>query len=214
MLIWMAGAFVSGSLMFSYWLGLARNQDLRDVGDGNPGAINLWKAAGAGFGLAGIALDFLKGYLPVLLWLRADLPADYTLALVAAAPVLGHLFSPFMKFRGGKGIAVTFGVWSALTAFRASLALAVMLLVLHIVFKRSARGKAAPSDADGFQVSLGLLLLPAYLYVAGYPAPIHLFWLLNFVLILYAHRHAVTRFLGIRPLDAESGEEHGRQIGG
>jgi len=214
MLLWIAAAFVSGSLMFSYWIGLAVKRDLREVGDGNPGGINLWKAAGVWLGLAGIALDFAKGYLPVWLMLRYGPPAGYGLALAAAAPVMGHLFSPFMKFKGGKGIAVTFGVWSALTAFRASLALAVVLLALHLLFKKMNQEKYGGSDADGFQVCLGMLLMPAYLYFAGYPAPVHLLWLLNFMLILYAHRNEVFRFLGIRQLDPKRQEKHGRQIGG
>lgn len=56
--------FLCGSLMFSYWLGLVSKKDLSTVGDGNPGAFNLWKAAGYKLGLAGVFLDFMKGYFP------------------------------------------------------------------------------------------------------------------------------------------------------
>src|SRR5690606_14820148 len=111
---WTALAWLSGSLMFSYWLGCLKRRNLREVGDGNPGGVNLLKAVGIGWGLAGIALDFLKGYVPLVLLLWNGAVTGYELVPVAIAPVLGHAFSPFLKFQGGKAIAVTFGVWSAL----------------------------------------------------------------------------------------------------
>jgi len=225
MLFWLLAAFFSGSLMFSYWLGLLAERDVRQVGDGNPGAINLWKAAGAKLGVLGVVLDFSKGYVPVLAAMSAGHRDGHELALIAAAPVFGHIFSPFLKFRGGKGIAVTFGVWSALTAFRASLALAVTLLILHVVFRKIGSWKVAPSDVDGFEVALGVMLLPGYLVTADYPAGILMFWLLNFLLILYAHRHPVTNVLRQWLFDAERDDawmaeqpeeekERGKSIGG
>jgi len=222
---WVLAAFFSGSLMFSYWLGLLAQRDVRQVGDGNPGGINLWKAAGARLGLLGIALDFSKGYVPVLAAMSAGYRSGHELALIAAAPVFGPLFSPFLKFRGGKGIAVTFGVWSALTAFRASLALAVTLLILHVLFRKIIGGRVAPSDVDGFEVTLGVMLLPGYLVMAGYPSGILMFWLLNFLLILYAHRQPVVHVLRYWLAGAERDEawmlertdeekERGKSIGG
>lgn len=223
MLVWCFAAFVSGSLMFSYWLGLLANRDVRQVGDGNPGGINLWKAAGARLGIVGIALDFAKGYVPVLAALSAGYRDGSALALIAAAPVAGHLFSPFLKFRGGKGIAVSFGVWSALTGFRASLALALVLLVLHVLFRKFGSGRVAPSDLDGFEVSLGVMLLPGYLVMADYPAGIHLFWLFNFLMMLYAHRQPVVNVLRKWLFEreeewlfdqSEEQKERGKSIGG
>lgn len=216
MLMWLFAAFFSGSLMFSYWLGLLAERDVRQVGDGNPGAINLWKAAGAKYGIAGVALDFAKGYLPVLAAQSVGGHGGYALALIAAAPVFGHLFSPFLKFRGGKGIAVTFGVWSALTGFRASLALALVLLVLHILFRKFGSDRVDPSDYDGFEVTLGVMVLPGYLvFLADYPAHILLFWLINFLQILYAHRQPVVHVLRHWLFDrTEEQEEHGKSVGG
>lgn len=224
MLVWMLAAFFSGSLMFSYWLGLLADRDVRQVGDGNPGGINLWKAAGAKIGVVGIALDFAKGYAPVLAAMSAGFRDGHEMALIAAAPVAGHLFSPFLKFKGGKGIAVTFGVWSALTGFKASLALAVTLLILHVLFRKFGSGRVASSDLDGFEVSLGMMLLPGYLVTADYPAGVLLFWLLNFLLILYAHRQPVANVLRAWLVDREEEEwplaqpeereERGKSIGG
>lgn len=125
-----AGSFLSGSLMFSYWLGLMTNKDLKAVGDGNPGAMNLWKSSGYLFGIAGIMLDFLKGYVPLMLIRGSEYAQGNLIIPLAIAPIAGHAFSPFLRGRGGKAIAVTFGIWSALTGFEISLVYAVILALL------------------------------------------------------------------------------------
>ncbi|MNZ97070.1 Glycerol-3-phosphate acyltransferase [compost metagenome] len=186
-ILWVAGLFLSGSLMFSYWLGLARKKNLKDIGDGNPGALNLWKSSGYKFGILGIILDFLKGYLP-LLWVMGShySQGDFIIPL-ALAPIAGHAFSPFLKGKGGKAIAVTFGVWSALTGFKASLALAVILAVLKMLsswFK--SRGNSPVSD--GVQVVSGMLLLSVFLYISNWSAPILWVWFGSFVILVYTHR--------------------------
>lgn len=76
--------FLCGALMFSYWLGKVARKDLRQVGDGNPGAFNLWQSAGYQWGLAGILLDFMKGYVPLVFWLESGmLGRDYGMTLLA-----------------------------------------------------------------------------------------------------------------------------------
>ncbi|MCY9658685.1 glycerol-3-phosphate acyltransferase [Paenibacillus chondroitinus] len=198
-IVWTACAFLSGALMFSYWLGLLARHNLNHVGDGNPGALNLWRAAGYRTGLAGIILDFLKGYL-VLVWilgfsLENTRIQGHALIPVALAPIVGHAFSPFLKGRGGKAIAVTFGVWSALTKFEASLALAIILAVSMAVTKLATRGKSISSSADGLQVVLGTLLLGVYLYIGGYVGAIMWVWLGNVMLIAYKHRKELAFYL-------------------
>ncbi|MEC0229423.1 glycerol-3-phosphate acyltransferase [Paenibacillus alba] len=126
-IVWTLCAFVCGSLMFSYWLGRIVRTNLKAVGDGNPGALNLWKAAGFRWGIMGIVLDFLKGYLILVLLLGSSRIEGYAMIPVALAPIVGHAFSPFLRGRGGKAIAVTFGVWSALSGFEVSLALAIYI---------------------------------------------------------------------------------------
>ncbi|MFK7696658.1 glycerol-3-phosphate acyltransferase [Paenibacillus sp. HJGM_3] len=190
-----AVAFLSGSLMFSYWLGLWARHNLRLVGDGNPGALNLWKASGYKLGLAGIVLDFGKGYVPVLLVLA--LGHDYVSGLgivpVALAPITGHAFSPFLQGKGGKAIAVTFGVWSALTRFEVSLAYAVILAVLLAVSRWIAKGRTT-SEADGLQVVGGLLLVGGYVWLRAFPVEIGWVWLGSFLLLSYTHRAELTRW--------------------
>lgn len=197
MILWLAIAeFLCGALMFSYWLGKLVRKDLKRVGDGNPGAFNLWRAAGYRWGLAGILLDFLKGYMPLVFLVQSGtLKLDYGLTIVAAAPILGHAFSPFLKFKGGKAIAVTFGVWSALTRFEAALVYAVILAVMLAAFSFYKKGKYASRDADGLQVVAGMALFSIYLLAAGYSLAIWGVWLVNLLVMAYANRHSIRSFL-------------------
>lgn len=192
---WTVVAWLSGSCMFSYWLGRLARTNLKAVGDGNPGALNLWLAAGYKFGIAGIALDFLKGFIPVLLLMNNGVVEGYGIVPVALAPIVGHAFSPFLHFEGGKAIAVTFGVWSALTQFEVSLVFAIVLALLLLIGRMINKGKPVSTSADGFQVVCGLLLVFAYLYLREFPSAILWFWLGNFLLISYSHRRELSSFV-------------------
>ena len=180
--------FRCGSLMFSYWLGLVSKKDLSTVGDGNPGAFNLWKAAGYKLGLAGVFLDFMKGYFPLVLLINGNLVSGLPVAAVGIAPILGHAFSPFIKFRGGKAVAVSFGVWSAVTNFRCSLVYAVILAVLLLIAKVINRGESTTTEADGVMVVLGMWMLG--FYIIAYRLPYHLviLWLQNSILFTYKNK--------------------------
>lgn len=187
-ILWIAGSFLSGSLMFSYWLGLLRKKNIKTVGDGNPGALNLWKSSGYKFGVAGILLDFLKGYLPVLFIMGSSYNYGYLIVPLAIAPVAGHAFSPFLKGKGGKAIAVSFGIWSALTGFEVSLAYAVILALMAGVSRMIYKKKPKSTEADGLQVVVGMLLLSVYLYIRMFSVAILLVWLGNFAILVYKHR--------------------------
>jgi glycerol-3-phosphate acyltransferase PlsY len=190
-IIWIAVAFLSGSCMFSYWLGQIARINLKSTGDGNPGAINLWKAAGFPLGLAGIALDFMKGYLPLAFLIESDYIHSYEMVPIAVAPILGHAFSPFLKGKGGKAIAVTFGVWSALTRFEISLIYAVILLILLAAARLINKGKPSTSETDGFHVVLGMLLISIYVYWRSYSSVIICFGFCNFLILLYTHKNEI-----------------------
>jgi glycerol-3-phosphate acyltransferase PlsY len=130
-----AAGFLAGSLMFSAWLARLAGADVRRVGDGNPGAVNAFKATGPVIGSLALLLDFLKGWLPVAAawWLLGI--RGWWLAAVTVAPVLGHAFSPFLGFRGGKAITVTFGVWSGVTLWQAPCLLGGVLALCKLVFR-------------------------------------------------------------------------------
>lgn len=116
-------SFVSGSLPFSVWLGrLLLRKDVRRFGDGNPGMTNVFRAGGRLLAVVVLMLDVAKAAAPVgcayhTLGIRGG-----AMFLVALAPIVGHAFSPFLRFRGGKALAATLGVWIGMTLWPVPLA--------------------------------------------------------------------------------------------
>jgi glycerol-3-phosphate acyltransferase PlsY len=135
-------AFLSGSIPFGLLIARAKGVNIREHGSGNIGATNVWRVLGRGPGLTCFALDVLKGLIPTLgAGLAAGSIGDPALPAgeawlwlaCAAAAILGHMFSPWIGFKGGKGVATGFGAllgiyplltWPALGAFAAWLVVA------------------------------------------------------------------------------------------
>lgn len=188
-LIWALGAFLSGSLPFSVWIGrLALGRDIRQVGDGNPGATNVLRAGGRGWGALAGFLDAMKGVVPVgLAYWFAGL-RGVELVVVALAPILGHAFSPFLHFKGGKAVAVTFGIWVGLTLYELPTVMGLMLLFW---FKTV--------TISGWAVVLTLISGLAYLALAR-PDPALLGVMVGNLLILaWRHRTDLAQPIGLRP---------------
>lgn len=128
-LLWTAIGFLLGALPFSVWIGkLALRKDIRAYGDHNPGATNVLRAGGKLWFVAALLLDISKGAAPVGL-------AHWTLGIrgmeivpVALAPVLGHAFSPFLRFKGGKAVATMGGIWIGLTLIYMPVVLMILLV--------------------------------------------------------------------------------------
>ena len=170
--------FVSGSLMFSYWLGRLRGVDIRRGTDGNPGAVSAMKRAGRAVGVAGLLLDFLKAFLPLFFITQKFGLGQVLLVPIAAAPVFGHCFSPFLNFRGGKGIAATFGIWSGLTLWEGPTVLGLSFVLFKIVFR---------IRNDALSVMLGMFCLLGYT-VIRFANPVLIgVCLLNFAVLLVRH---------------------------
>ncbi|HUN23495.1 MAG TPA: glycerol-3-phosphate acyltransferase [Anaerolineales bacterium] len=150
-------AFFCGSLPLALWLGkIFVRRDIRQVGDGNPGATNLLKAGGMVWGAVGYALEFAKGALPVVLAQQAGIHSGGWLVAIAIAPSLGHAYSPFLGFRGGKALATMLGAWIGLTLWRVPLVIIPTLLLLH--------GWLKP---DGWVVLFTCAAVAIYLWVSA-----------------------------------------------
>ncbi len=102
-----AVAYLLGSIPFAYLAGLVRGVDLREVGSGNLGAANVFRSLGRGIGIAVMAADIGKGVAAVLI--ARALTDDPWPVIAAGAAVLGHVFPVWLRFRGGKGVAVGAG---------------------------------------------------------------------------------------------------------
>ena len=103
-------AFLSGSIPFGYIVGLLKGVNVRERGSGNIGATNVSRVLGKGYGLLVLLLDALKGFIPVFAASHFGLPFG-DLLICGALSVVGHCFSPFLGFRGGKGVATSLGAF-------------------------------------------------------------------------------------------------------
>jgi acyl phosphate:glycerol-3-phosphate acyltransferase len=136
---WGLFSFILGSIPFSVLLSnLIGKKDARDVGDHNPGAVNALKAGGPLTGLLALLLDVSKGALPVGVAYFIWQWRGWELLPIALAPIFGHAFSPFLKLRGGKALAVSLGIWIGLTLWQAPVAILVPLSISFLVQKNSA----------------------------------------------------------------------------
>lgn len=108
-------AYLLGAVPFAYIIARAHGKDLRTIGSGNIGATNLARAVGRPWGYICFVLDVLKGWVPMLavraILGRPDGPLFLTgWLLVGVAAILGHVFPVYLRFKGGKGVATSFGV--------------------------------------------------------------------------------------------------------
>ncbi len=188
-IVWTIIGFISGSLMLAYWFGRAVTKtDARSIGDGNPGAANVMKAGGAKIGVIAMLLDAFKGAIPVSIAKYVVGLSGVPLIIVALAPIFGHAYSPFLRGRGGKAVAVSFGVWTALTIWEAPTFGGILLGVWFSVVARS-----------GWAVLLTLLSLIAY-YLITWPDPVILAVLaINALLLVWKYRADFRHTPGFRP---------------
>ncbi|KRE61734.1 acyl-phosphate glycerol 3-phosphate acyltransferase [Nostocoides sp. Soil756] len=131
-------AFLVGSVSPATLVARALGRDLRTAGSGNPGATNAGRVLGPRWGVLVLVLDVLKAYLPTLVAARAV--GVGPALLVGLAVVLGHTFSPFLRGRGGKGVACALGAILAVepwVALGALVLFAVAVAVLRVVGEAS-----------------------------------------------------------------------------
>lgn len=135
---------------------LATGRDIRREGSGNIGAANVARAAGYRIGILVALLDMAKGIVPVVIAVAAGLGHTET-AIVALAAVLGHDFSLFLRFRGGKGVATTLGV-AIILAPPATLLALVIWLATAVIWRYASLASL-----------LALAFLPLAAYLTGRP---------------------------------------------
>lgn len=106
-------SYFLGSIPAATWVARGRGVDIRTVGSGNSGATNVLRSVGTGPALAVAAFDILKGALAVVIARALGVDALWA-ALCGLAAVMGHNYSPFLGFRGGKGVATSLGTVAAI----------------------------------------------------------------------------------------------------
>jgi len=179
----LVASFLVGSIPTGLWLGLRiKGIDIREHGSRNIGATNTMRVLGKGLGAAALIGDMLKGVVAVLLIARLS---DWSYAPLACgiAAILGHSFSVFCRFRGGKGVATGTGVYLALVPVPTLLAAAVFGLTLAVTRMVSAGSMAAA------------VALAALLFVVPAPWPLRAVTVAVAVFVIVKHRSNIGRIL-------------------
>ncbi len=203
-----------GSIPFGLLLGRLKGIDIREHGSGNIGATNVWRVLGKGLGLPCFILDVAKGAVPTLLALsliqagnspaqmaiKALLPyashhemmlAQSVQVLTGLCAILGHNYSPWVRFKGGKGIATSAGVLLALMPFAVLILIMIWLLVFRITRYVSVASIAAA-------VALPVLNVWGIIHHGKWAdgtwnRPLMTFSVVISVLAIYKHRSNIAR---------------------
>ncbi len=128
LLIFSVLAFLSGSIPFGYFVAKSRGVDIKNTGSGNIGATNVFRSVGKLYGILVLLLDMIKGILPVFIYMYVINNTIYP-GIVALFAILGHIFTPWLGFKGGKGVATTVGVFLMLSPISMLISLVVWLLI-------------------------------------------------------------------------------------
>ena len=117
-IIYIILVYLAGAIPFGFIAGKIKGLDIRKHGSRNVGATNVFRVVGKGPGVAVYLLDALKGFMPVLIskmiWPSTNVPDQWFYIAVGLAAILGHVFTPYLRFKGGKGVATASGVLLAL----------------------------------------------------------------------------------------------------
>lgn len=160
-------AYLVGSIPTGYLWARARGVDIRSLGSGNIGATNVFRVLGKRAGIAVLLIDATKGYLPVKFLHFGEAPPEYLAMTAGFFAILGHNYTCWLRFKGGKGIATSAGVLLGLMPAALGLALAVWLLVFalsrYVSLASMLAAVALPIGTWGLGYSRGLTLLSAVL---------------------------------------------------
>ncbi len=170
-------AFAVGAIPFSLFVGFVfLGVDIRNYGDGNPGTFNVIRAGGVAWGGLALMLDVSKGAAPVGLATHIFNISGWPLIAIALAPILGHAFSPFLKFQGGKAIATTGGVMIGLSLWQMPLVGMIALVLWYILLTSS-----------GWAVMFTLATVMVYLFITN--APVEWVGTITLVALLMIYKH-------------------------
>jgi acyl phosphate:glycerol-3-phosphate acyltransferase len=176
-----AVAYLLGSIPFAYLAGRARGVDLRTVGSGNLGAANVFRSLGRDMGIAVMAADILKGLVAVVI--ARIITDDPWPAVAAAAAMAGHVFPVWLRFKGGKGVAVGGGAVLGLMPVAALILFAIWVVVVGIT-RYTSLGSI-----------VGALVATPLVWALGYPASYLVFTGLAAAAVLVLHRGNARRLL-------------------
>ncbi len=183
--IWILAGYLIGGIPFGFLIGKMRGVDVRTVGSKNIGATNVYRTVGHKWGFLAFFCDFLKGLLPTLaakLWFPALDPV-----WVGLACVVGHTLTPYMKFKGGKGVATAFGMLMALIPALVSVAFLLFVVTVWLSHYISL----------GSMVAAGVLAVAIWIPtpLAAPTLPLKIIMTLLGIFVIYKHKSNIVRLV-------------------
>ena len=210
-----AVSYLLGCINFAVIISKMRHTDVRKIGSGNPGSMNMSREFGLKVGLVNFLFDCFKGGIPVIAvhyifagytFAGSDvLVSDLARYIAGAFAVIGHIYPVFMKFKGGKGIATTFGVfWFGLGCenpwFFAIMFFGFILVLLFILITEMG-SMGSLLGVSAFSIWQGVMFYGSYHAVSdGYVIALFMLLILLNFLTWFSHRQNLVRLF--------AGEEH------
>lgn len=184
-------AYLLGSIPFAFLAGRARGLDLRTIGSGNLGAANVFRNLGRGMGIAVMAADILKGVVAVVI--ARALTDDPWPAIAAGAAMAGHVYPVWLRFKGGKGVAVGGGAVIGLMPLAALIIVGIWFVVV------------ATTRYTSLAAIVGSLVATPLVWALGYPLANVVFTAAASAAVLALHRGNLRRLLSGQELRIEFG---------
>lgn len=175
-------SYILGSIPFGFIVGKIKGYDLRREGSSNVGTTNVFRVVGKKEGIMVFILDLLKGFIPVFYFARFS---PYIGIAAVLGAITGHVATPFLRFKGGKGIATGFGSLLALMMVPALLIFAVWIILLGISRRVSVGSLGAA------------LALPIFYYYTSEPVyiPVLIITILITIIVFVSHRSNIKRLI-------------------
>ncbi len=177
-------AYLCGAIPFGYIIAkIFKHIDIRKQGSGNTGATNVYRTISKPLGILTLILDALKGFIPVYLVTLTN-PSSYWIVIaVALVTILGHIFTVFLNFKGGKGVATACGAFLAMNSLAVLICFSVFVIIL-LIFRYV-------SLASIFAA----IMLPISLYLLHSSSELLVFSCVISVLVIVRHISNIKRLL-------------------
>lgn len=183
-IVYLLLSYLCGAIPFGYIVAkLFKHVDIRTLGSGNPGATNVYRSVSKPLGVLTLILDVLKGFVPVYLISFINPDFQWMVISVAFVTIIGHTFTIFLKFKGGKGVATACGAFLAINPLSVLICLGVFIVVLAM-FKYVSVASI-----------MAALMLPISLYLLNALPEIVVFAGMISILVIVRHISNIKRLL-------------------
>ena len=185
--LWFFVSFFSASIPWSLIIGfIFSKQDIRTIGDKNPGGTNTIKLSGIKVGLLAISLDILKSFFPIYFAIIFGFDG-FQLAILCFAAISGSIFSPFLRFNGGKSLAVSCGIWMAISSGMIGPLICLIMAFSHLIQKTHL-----------WTILSGWLGILIWVLIFSLSIEYIVIFIINFILVMYKHKNEFNQKIILR----------------